>query len=68
MQQLLGAVHGNPDAMNGFVRVISGVVSPAEFFSKENVGRIFAATATRQGGEGGTILGPAAPERREVLR
>ena len=25
------AVHGNPDAMNGFVRVISGVVSPAEF-------------------------------------
>ena len=43
MQQLLGAVHGNPDAMNGFVRVFSGVVSPAEFFSEENVGRIFAA-------------------------
>ena len=49
MRQLLGAVHGNPDAMNGFVRVISGVVSPAEFFSKENAGRIFAAAATRQG-------------------
>ncbi len=49
MRQLLGAVHGNPDAMNGFVRVISGVVSPAEFFSRENVGRIFAAAATRQG-------------------
>jgi 2-polyprenyl-6-methoxyphenol hydroxylase-like FAD-dependent oxidoreductase len=43
MQQLLAAVHGNQDAMNGFVRVISGVVSPADFFSKENVGRIFAA-------------------------
>jgi hypothetical protein len=43
MLQLLAAVHGNQDAMNGFVRVISGVVSPADFFSKENVGRIFAA-------------------------
>ena len=43
MQQLFGAVHGNRDAMDGFVRVISGVVSPAEFFSTENVGRIFAA-------------------------
>jgi 2-polyprenyl-6-methoxyphenol hydroxylase-like FAD-dependent oxidoreductase len=42
-QQLLGAVHGNQDAMNGFVRVISGVVSPADFFSQENVARIFAA-------------------------
>ena len=43
MKQLLGAVHGNQDAMNGFARVIAGVTSPAEFFSPENVGRIFAA-------------------------
>jgi flavin-dependent dehydrogenase len=43
MLQLLGAVHGNQDAMDGFVSVISGAVSPAEFFSEENVGQIFAA-------------------------
>jgi flavin-dependent dehydrogenase len=43
MQQLMGAIHGNQEAMNGFARVIAGVVSPAEFFSPENVGRIFAA-------------------------
>jgi 2-polyprenyl-6-methoxyphenol hydroxylase-like FAD-dependent oxidoreductase len=40
MQQLLGAVHGNQEAMDGFARVIAGVTSPAEFFSEENVGRI----------------------------
>jgi 2-polyprenyl-6-methoxyphenol hydroxylase-like FAD-dependent oxidoreductase len=43
LQQLLAAVHGNQDAMDGFARVNSGVMSPAEFFSEENVGRIFAA-------------------------
>jgi flavin-dependent dehydrogenase len=43
MQQLLGAVHGNQGAMDGFVSVIAGAVSPAEFFSEENVARIFAA-------------------------
>jgi 2-polyprenyl-6-methoxyphenol hydroxylase-like FAD-dependent oxidoreductase len=48
-QQLMAAVHGNPDAMNGFVRVISGVVSPAEFFAPENVGRIFAAAGKSPG-------------------
>jgi len=41
-QQLLGAVHGNQQAMDGFARVTAGVTSPAEFFSEENVGRIFA--------------------------
>ncbi len=40
LQQLLGAVHGNQEAMDGFARVIAGVTSPAEFFSEENVGRI----------------------------
>jgi 2-polyprenyl-6-methoxyphenol hydroxylase-like FAD-dependent oxidoreductase len=43
LQQLLGAMLGNQEAMDGFVRVTAGVTSPAEFFSPENVGRIFAA-------------------------
>jgi flavin-dependent dehydrogenase len=43
LQQVLGAVYGNQDAMDGFARVNAGVTSPAEFFSEENVGRIFAA-------------------------
>jgi 2-polyprenyl-6-methoxyphenol hydroxylase-like FAD-dependent oxidoreductase len=45
LQQLLGAVHGNQDAMDGFARVTAGVTSPAEFFSDANVGQIFAAAA-----------------------
>ena len=44
LQQLLGAIHGNQEAMDGFARVNTGVTSPAEFFSEENVGRIFANT------------------------
>jgi flavin-dependent dehydrogenase len=43
LQALLGAMVGNQDAMDGFARVNSGVTSPAEFFSQENVGRILAA-------------------------
>ena len=43
LQQVLGAVAGNQEAMDGFARVNAGVTSPAEFFSEENVGRIFAA-------------------------
>ena len=43
MQQLLGAMHGNQDAMDGFARVNGGVTSPAEFFSEENIGRILGA-------------------------
>jgi 2-polyprenyl-6-methoxyphenol hydroxylase-like FAD-dependent oxidoreductase len=42
-QQVLGAIHGNREATDGFVRVTAGVTSPAEFFSEENIGRIFAA-------------------------
>ncbi len=45
LQQLLGAVHGNRAAMDDFARVIAGMISPAEFFSDESVGRIFAAAA-----------------------
>jgi 2-polyprenyl-6-methoxyphenol hydroxylase-like FAD-dependent oxidoreductase len=42
LQHLLGAVHGNREAMDGFARVVAGVISPAEFFSGENVGRVLA--------------------------
>jgi flavin-dependent dehydrogenase len=40
MQQLLGATAGNQAAMDGFVSVVAGSVSPVDFFAEENVGRI----------------------------
>jgi hypothetical protein len=43
MQQLFGAIHGNQKAMDGFVQVNAGTVSPAEFFSPANIGAIMAA-------------------------
>jgi 2-polyprenyl-6-methoxyphenol hydroxylase-like FAD-dependent oxidoreductase len=49
MQQLMGAIYGNQEAMTGFVRVFSGLVSPADFFRPEHVGQIFAAAAGRTG-------------------
>jgi 2-polyprenyl-6-methoxyphenol hydroxylase-like FAD-dependent oxidoreductase len=42
MQQLLGAVYGNTDAMDAFVSVTAGTVSPVDFFSPEHIGRIMA--------------------------
>jgi flavin-dependent dehydrogenase len=45
LQQVLGAVYGNSEAMDEFARVVAGLTSPAEFFSDENVGRILAAAA-----------------------
>ena len=45
MQQLFGALAGNQDGMDGFIRVAAGATSPAEFFSEENLGGIFAAAA-----------------------
>ena len=44
MQKVLEAVSGNREASDGFARVFSGVVSPAEFFSEENVKSIFGLT------------------------
>ena len=44
LQQLLGAVAGNQEAMDGFARVMAGVTSPGEFFSEQNVGRILTQT------------------------
>jgi 2-polyprenyl-6-methoxyphenol hydroxylase-like FAD-dependent oxidoreductase len=43
LQQILEAARGNQEAMDAFARVNAGVTSPAEFFSEENVRRIFAA-------------------------
>jgi len=43
MQQLLGAIHGNQAAMDGFVRMNAGTTSPAEFLSPANIGAIMAA-------------------------
>jgi 2-polyprenyl-6-methoxyphenol hydroxylase-like FAD-dependent oxidoreductase len=33
MQQLLGGIHGNPAAMDAFVRMNAGTISPAAFFA-----------------------------------
>lgn len=48
LQALLEAVHGNSAAMDAFTRVYAGVTSAAEFFSDENVARIFATAAEKQ--------------------
>ena len=44
MQQLFGAIHGNQKATDGFVQVNAGTISPAAFFSPENIGAIMAAS------------------------
>jgi 2-polyprenyl-6-methoxyphenol hydroxylase-like FAD-dependent oxidoreductase len=43
LQQILGAVHGNQKAMDGFARMNAGTISPAEFFAPENVSEMMAA-------------------------
>lgn len=43
MQRLFGAIHGNQAAMDGFVQMNAGTISPAQFFSPKNVGEIMAA-------------------------
>ncbi len=44
-QQLFSAIHGNQKAMDGFAQMNAGTISPAQFFSPENVGAIMAAKA-----------------------
>ncbi len=44
LRHLLAAVHGNQEAMDSFARTNAGVMSPADFFSDENTGRVFAAS------------------------
>jgi 2-polyprenyl-6-methoxyphenol hydroxylase-like FAD-dependent oxidoreductase len=46
MQQVLGAVHGNPSAMDDFVSVTAGSMSPVEFFDPANIGRIMQAATS----------------------
>ncbi len=45
MQQLMGAIAGNQSAMDAFVSITAGTLSPAAFFDPENVGRIMSAGA-----------------------
>jgi hypothetical protein len=43
MQQLLAAMRGNQEAMDGFVSVQASTLAAPEFFDPANVGRIIAA-------------------------
>ena len=45
LQQLLGAVAGNQEAMDQFAGIVAGTVSPAQFFDPANIGRILGAAA-----------------------
>jgi 2-polyprenyl-6-methoxyphenol hydroxylase-like FAD-dependent oxidoreductase len=45
MQQLLGAVYGNQDAMDDFASITAGTVSPMEFFDPDHIGQIMGAAA-----------------------
>jgi len=45
MQQLLAAVRGQQAAMDSFVSLIAGTVSPVEFFDPDNIGRIMGMAA-----------------------
>jgi 2-polyprenyl-6-methoxyphenol hydroxylase-like FAD-dependent oxidoreductase len=47
MQELLGAIHGNQAAMDGFVKMNAGTISPAEFLAPENIGSILSAATPR---------------------
>jgi 2-polyprenyl-6-methoxyphenol hydroxylase-like FAD-dependent oxidoreductase len=43
LQQILAAIHGNQAAMDEFMRMNAGAISPAEFFAPENVKAMTAA-------------------------
>lgn len=47
VQQLFGAIQGNREAMDDFAKMNAGTISPAQFFSPENVGAIMAAASAR---------------------
>jgi flavin-dependent dehydrogenase len=42
VQQLLGAMQGEPDAMSAFVSIIAGTLSPVEFFDPAHIRRLLA--------------------------
>jgi 2-polyprenyl-6-methoxyphenol hydroxylase-like FAD-dependent oxidoreductase len=45
MQQLLGAIQGNQEAMDDFISMQVGTLSPADFFDPANLGRLMAQPA-----------------------
>jgi 2-polyprenyl-6-methoxyphenol hydroxylase-like FAD-dependent oxidoreductase len=47
-QQLLAASAGNQRSMDGFIQMMAGLLSPAEFFSEQNVQRILSSAAKSQ--------------------
>src|SRR5205085_5128319 len=49
MQQLIGAMQGNQEAMDAFVSVMAGTFSAPEFFGPENAERIMAQAAVPAG-------------------
>ena len=49
MQQLFGAIHGNRTAMDGFVQMNAGTISPAQFLSPANTETIMRAAQSDEG-------------------
>jgi flavin-dependent dehydrogenase len=45
LQQLLGGIHGNQTAMDAFVSITAGTLSPAEFFDPANISALMAPPA-----------------------
>ena len=64
LQRILGAVHGNQAAMDGFARLNAGTISPTEFFAPENVEAIFAARSL-ENSKGECIVKAASALRSE---
>ena len=47
MRQLLRAMRGNQQAMDGFARMNAGTMSPAEFLARDNASAFVAAASAR---------------------
>jgi hypothetical protein len=45
MEQLLGAIHGNPQATEDFISMQAGTMPVQDFFDPANVNRYLAAAA-----------------------
>jgi flavin-dependent dehydrogenase len=43
MQKLIGAIHGRQEAMDAFVQMNAGTISPTQFFASSNIGALMAA-------------------------
>ncbi len=52
MRELLAAIHGNQEAMTGFVSTIAGTVPVPEFFGAANLERVMAAAGPATSAEG----------------